>query len=240
MTGKLTKAIDKKHTDAQPGLFFSEPDHSDLSDLSDESGSKQKSAAEIEANNRAACLQPFFIKKHHATTLHYDFRLGHNGVLVSWAIEIGPSLYPGHRRKAKQVDDHRKEYGGFEGVFPQGTPGAGPTILWDSGMWKPLPGYLDVDESLRKGCLRFTLDGKKLKGDWTLIWREGNKESGLNSRWYLIKEADSFARSEGAKSILEEAPNSVISGRSLEYVVREWTEGNGRREAGATLFETEE
>jgi len=235
MTGKRTKPID-----AQPGLFSSEPDHSDLSDLSDESASTRKSTTEIEANNRAACLQQFFIKKHHATTLHYDFRLGHNGVLISWAIEIGPSYYPGHKRKATQVDDHRKEYGGFEGVFPEGTRGAGPTILWDSGMWKPLPEYLDVDESLRKGCLKFTLDGKKLKGNWMLIWREGNKESGPNSKWYLIKEGDSFARSEDAKSILEEEPNSVISGRSLGDVNREWAEGKGKRLPGATLFETEE
>jgi len=240
MTGKRTNRADKKHTDAQPGLFSPEPDHFSVSDLSDESGDKLKNAAEIEANNRAACLQPFFIKKHHATTLHYDFRLGNNGVLVSWAIEIGPSYYPGHKRKATQVDDHRKEYGGFEGVFPEGTRGAGPTILWDSGMWKPLPEYLDVDESLRKGCLKFTLDGKKLKGNWMLIWREGNKESGPNSKWYLIKEADSLARSEDAKSILEEEPNSVITGRSLEDVDREWAEGKGKRLPGATLFGTEE
>ena len=239
MAVKRTKRVDKKHADVQPGLFSSQPDRSSTADLSEESGNTLKSAAEIEENNRAACLQQFFIKKHHATTLHYDFRLGHNGVLVSWAIEIGPSYYPGHKRKATQVDDHRKEYGGFEGVFPEGTYGAGPTILWDSGMWKPLPEYLDVDESLRKGCLKFMLDGKKLKGNWTLIWREGNKESGPNSKWYLIKEPDSFARSEDAKSILEEEPNSVISGRSLEDVNREWTESKGKRQPGATLFETE-
>ena len=239
MTGKRTKRIDKKCTDAQPGLFSSAPDHPSTSYLPNESGSKLKSAAEIEENNRAACLQRFFIKKHHATTLHYDFRLGHNGALISWAIEIGPSYYPEHKRKATQVENHRKENGSFEGVFPEGTYGAGPTILWDEGFWLPLPEYLDVDESLRKGCLKFTLDGKKLKGNWTLIWREGNKESGPNSRWYLIKEADSFARSEDAKSILEEEPNSVSTGRSLEDVKREWSEGKGKRQKGAPLFETE-
>ncbi len=240
MTGKRSKRTDRKHTNAQPELFSSEPDHSSVLALFDESGGKLKSAAEIEANNRAACLQQFFIKKHHATTLHYDFRLAHNGVLLSWAIEIGPSYYPGHKRKATQVDDHRKEYGGFEGVFPEGTYGAGPTILWDSGMWKPLPEYLDVDASLRKGCLKFTLEGKKLKGNWALIWREDNKESGPNSKWYLVKEPDSFARSEDTKSILEEDPNSVSTGRSLEDVKREWTEdkkGSGPR---TTLFGIEE
>lgn len=240
MAGKQIKRNDKKRTDAQPELFFSEPGHSDTPDLQDESGGKRKSAAEIEANNRAACLQQFFIKKHHATTLHYDFRLGHNGVLISWAIEIGPSLYPGHKRKATQVENHRKENGGFEGVFPEGTYGAGPTILWDVGTWKPLPEYLDVDESLRKGCIKFTLDGEKLKGNWMLIWREGNKGSGPDSKWYFIKELDSFARSEDAKSILEEEPNSVSSGRSLEDVIQEWTEGNGKRQPRATLFGTEE
>jgi bifunctional non-homologous end joining protein LigD len=240
MTGKRTKLADKKRTDAQLGLFLSEPDHSSASYLLNESSSTLKSAGEIEENNLAACLRQFFIKKHHATTLHYDFRLGHNGVLVSWAIEIGPSYYPGHKRKATQVDDHRKEYGGFEGVLPEGTYGAGPTILWDSGMWKPLPEYLDVDESLRKGCLKFTLDGKKLKGKWTLIWREGNKKEGPDSKWYLIKEPDSFARSEDAKSILEEEPNSVSTGRSLEDVKREWTEGKKQRKSGATLFQAQE
>ena len=239
MTGRRTKRTDTKRTDVQPGLFSFQPDHSDTSDPGT-SGSKLKSPTEIESNNRAACVQQFFIKKHHATTLHYDFRLGHNGVLISWAIEIGPSYYPGHKRKATQVDDHRKEYGGFEGVLPEGTYGAGPTILWDTGMWKPLLEYLDVDESLRKGCIKFTLDGKKLKGNWMLIWREGNKESGPNSKWYLIKEADSFARDKDAKSILEEEPNSVSTGRSLEDVKREWSEGKGKHQKEASLFETED
>ena len=240
MTIKRAKPKNKNSADAQCDLFSSQPDRSSTPDLPDESGSKLKSASEIEANNRAACLQQFFIKKHRATTLHYDLRLGHNGVLVSWAIEIGPSYCPNHHRKATQVDDHRKEYGGFEGVFPEGAYGAGPTILWDVGTWKPLPEYLDVDESLRKGCLKFTLDGKKLKGDWALTWREGNKGSGLNSRWYFIKEPDSFARSKDAKSILEEEPNSAKSGKSLEDIEREWTEGKGNRKKGAPLFGTEE
>lgn len=241
MTIKRTKSNSKNFTDAQSELFCSKPDRPDTPEPQEESTVKQKSAAEIEENNRAACLQQqFFIKKHRATTLHYDFRLGHNGTLISWAIEIGPSYYPGHKRKATQVENHRKEDGDFEGVFPKGTYGAGPTILWDVGTWKPLPEYRDVDESLRKGCLKFTLEGKKLKGNWTLIWREGNKESGLNSRWYLLKEDDSFARSKDAKNILEEEHNSVKSGKSLEDIEREWTEGKGKREKGAPLFGIEE
>ena len=241
MTEKRTKRIDKMRTGAQPGLFSSQPDNSDSDTpgLSDESGSKLKSAPEIEENNRAARLQRFFIKKHHATTLHYDFRLGHNSTLISWAIEIGLSYYPGHKRKATQVGNHRKEDGIFEGVFPEGAYGAGPTLLWDEGFWWPLPEYLDVDESLRKGCLKFTLDGKKLKGNWALIWREGNKKNGPDSKWYLMKEPDSFAKSEDAKSIIEEEPNSVSTGRSLEDVKREWTEGKKQRKSEATLFETE-
>ena len=241
MTIKRAKPKNKNSADAQRDLFGSQPDRPGAPEPQEDPAGKQKSAAEIEENNRAACLQQqFFVKKHRATTLHYDFRLGHNGTLISWAIEIGPSLYSGHKRKATQVENHRKEDGGFEGVFPKGTYGAGPTILWDEGFWRPLPEYRDVDESLRKGCLKFTLDGKKLKGNWTLIWREGNKESGLNSKWYLIKEPDSFARSKDAKSILEEEPNSVKSGKSLEDIEREWTEGKSKPKKGAPLFATAE
>jgi bifunctional non-homologous end joining protein LigD len=239
MTIRRTKSKNKNSADAQRDLFSSQPDRPSAPEPHEESTVTQKSAAEIEENNRAACLQRFFIKKHHATTLHYDFRLGHNGTLISWAIEIGPSYYPGHKRKATQVGNHRKEDGIFEGVFPEGTYGAGPTLLWDEGFWWPLPEYLDVDENLRKGCLKFTLDGKKLKGNWALIWREGNKKDGPDSKWYLMKEPDSFARTEDAKSIIEEEPNSVSTGRSLEDVKREWTEGKKQRKSEATLFETE-
>ncbi len=206
----------------------------------DKHARKQKSAEEIEEHNRAAVQQLFVIKKHWATRLHYDFRLGWNRVLKSWAVPEGPGDCPSHSREAIQVEDHSREYLAFEGVIPKGRPGAGPTMPWDWGTWKPSAEYLDVESSLRNGCLKFTLYGEKLKGDWTLVRRPGGWRNGLTAIWDLIKEPDQFARSEAARSILEEKPNSVSSGKSLEEVERSWTEGKSKREPGATLFETEE
>src|SRR5918995_430506 len=107
----------------------------------------------------------FCVQKHLASHLHYDFRLEHNGVLLSWAVPKGPSLNPADKRLAMHVEDHPLEYGRFEGVIPSGY-GAGVVMLWDVGTWTPEPAEADVDEMLRKGQLKFTLNGFKLKGSW--------------------------------------------------------------------------
>ena len=112
---------------------------------------------------------PFVIQKHAASHLHYDFRLGWNGVLKSWAIAKGPSYYTGDRRLAVQVEDHPMEYGGFEGIIPKGQYGGGTVMVWDQGTWHPQPGYEDVTKALQEGSLKFVLDGTKLHGKWTLI-----------------------------------------------------------------------
>jgi bifunctional non-homologous end joining protein LigD len=161
---------------------------------------------------------PFVIQKHAASHLHYDFRLGWDGVLKSWACVKGPSYYPGDRRLAVQVEDHPLEYGGFEGTIPKGQYGGGTVMLWDRGTWAPQADYADVTAALLSGSLKFTMYGKKIKGNWTLVRMGGKTTDSKKPNWLLIKEHDAFERSKNAKPITEEAPNSVSSGRDLEQI----------------------
>ena len=161
---------------------------------------------------------PFVVQKHAASHLHYDFRLGWNGVLKSWACAKGPSYYPGDRRLAVQVEDHPIDYGGFEGVIPQGQYGGGTVMLWDQGTWEPQPGHTDVDAGLKQGSLKFTLHGTKLKGNWTLVRMGGKAANEKKPNWLLIKEHDGYERTANDKPITEEAPNSVVTKRSLDQI----------------------
>ena len=151
------------------------------------------------------------VQKHAATRLHYDFRLGWDGVLKSWAVTKGPSYYPGDKRLAVQVEDHPWEYRDFEGTIPKGQYGGGTVMVWDQGSWIP---HGDVDQGLKDGQLKFELHGKKLKGDWVLVRMHGRAgwiEAKTN--WLLIKEKDKFARDSSDEPITEEAPDSAASGR---------------------------
>ena len=151
----------------------------------------------------------FCVQKHLASQLHYDFRLEHDGVLLSWAVPKGPSLDPAVKRLAMHVEDHPLEYGEFEGVIPEGY-GAGIVVLWDRGTWTPEVD--DVAEALGKGDLKFTLDGYKLKGSWVLVRTRG----GDGRSWLLIKHRDDWA---GALDIAEFAPRSVKSNGDFEDVL---------------------
>ncbi|HWP99282.1 MAG TPA: DNA polymerase ligase N-terminal domain-containing protein, partial [Vicinamibacterales bacterium] len=158
---------------------------------------------------RARAGERFFcVQKHLASHLHYDFRLEHDGVLLSWAVPKGPSLDPRDKRLAMRVEDHPIEYGMFEGVIPSGY-GAGIVMLWDYGTWRPQTD--DVDEALRKGELKLTLDGFKLKGSWVLVRTRrpapGGRDDGRS--WLLIKHRDEWA---GELDITTFAPDSVKSG----------------------------
>ncbi len=161
---------------------------------------------------------PFVIQKHAASHLHYDFRLGWNGVLKSWAVAKGPSYYPGDRRLAVQVEDHPMEYGGFEGIIPKGQYGGGTVMVWDQGTWTPQPGYENVDAGLRDGSLKFVMHGTKMKGKWTLVRMGGKAANESKPNWLLIKEHDDFERPETGPAITEEEPNSVVTGRSLDQI----------------------
>ena len=165
---------------------------------------------------------PFVIQKHAASHLHYDFRLGWNKVLKSWAVAKGPSYYPGDRRLAVQVEDHPWDYRDFEGIIPKGQYGGGTVMVWDTGIWEPQKGYEDVTGALRDGSLKFILKGKKLKGKWTLVRmkpREGSRW-GNNGKpnWLLIKEHDDYERGKDAPAITDEAPNSAVTGRTMEQI----------------------
>jgi bifunctional non-homologous end joining protein LigD len=151
----------------------------------------------------------FCVQKHLASHLHYDFRLEYQGVLLSWAVPKGPSLDPRTKRLAMHVEDHPIEYGTFEGVIPEGY-GAGIVMLWDQGTWRPESD--DVDAALKKGDLKFTLDGYKLKGSWVLVRTGGRYPGGSagsgDRSWLLIKHKDDWA---GDVDITTFAPLSVKS-----------------------------
>jgi bifunctional non-homologous end joining protein LigD len=153
----------------------------------------------------------FCVQKHLASHLHYDFRLEHEGVLLSWAVPKGPALDPSIKRFATQVEDHPLDYGEFEGVIPEGY-GAGIVMLWDKGTWEPETE--DVAAALKKGDLKFRLNGFKLKGSWVLVRTRGGP--GDRSNWLLIKHRDEWA---GAIEVTEAFPDSVKSAGDLADIL---------------------
>ena len=132
----------------------------------------------------------FVVHEHHASHLHYDFRLEIAGVLKSWAIPKGPSMNPSEKRLAVMVEDHPLTYGDFEGTIPQGHYGAGPVLLWDTGTFHPEG---DPEATLEEGKLHFSLRGKQLKGTFSLVLMKGR---GSGKEWLLIKGQDAFAKSD--------------------------------------------
>jgi bifunctional non-homologous end joining protein LigD len=149
----------------------------------------------------------YVIQKHAATRLHYDFRLELDGTLVSWAVPKGPSLDPHVRRMAVHVEDHPLGYASFEGVIPKGQYGAGTVEVWDRGVWIPIG---DPREGLRKGKLKFEMDGEKLRGVWNLV-RINSAKNERQEPWLLIKENDEEARPAAEYDIVSELPDSVLS-----------------------------
>ncbi|MHB1206289.1 MAG: DNA ligase D [Rhodospirillaceae bacterium] len=155
----------------------------------------------------------YVIQKHAATRLHYDLRLELDGVFKSWAVTKGPSLDTKVRRLAVEVEDHPLDYGDFEGTIPKGQYGGRTVQLWDRGYWEP-EGPLSPEDMLRKGDLKFRLDGQRLKGGWVLVRMRNDREGGRRTNWLLIKHRDEFAHAGDEDALLAE-DRSVASGRAM-------------------------
>ena len=160
----------------------------------------------------------FVVQKHAASHLHYDFRLEMEGVLKSWAVPKGPSLDPNVKRLAMMVEDHPYDYRSFEGIIPQGEYGGGTVIVWDEGTYEPLDSEAkdkeeqdkELLQSLNSGKVKFTLKGKKLKGEFALVRAHGRGENG----WLLMKLEDKYASTDD----VTKKDKSVISKKTLEQV----------------------
>ncbi len=170
----------------------------------------------------------FVVQEHHATRLHYDFRLEVSGVLVSWAVPKGPSLDPADKRLAIQTEDHPLDYAKFEGTIPAGNYGAGQVIVWDEGTFEP-EGSRSAREQIDGGELKMTLHGHKLKGSFVLVKLRGSRYGKPGKEWLLIKHRDAEARTGWT---IGEHPESVISGRTLQAESKEASKGAPRAALG--------
>jgi bifunctional non-homologous end joining protein LigD len=159
----------------------------------------------------------FVIQKHAATRLHFDLRLEHKGVFRSWAVTRGPSFNPKDKRLAVEVEDHPLEYGDFEGTIPKGEYGGGSVMLWDRGLWAPEPG-VDVDKALKKGELKFVMEGERMHGGWVLVRMPPDEKSKRNN-WLLIKHRDEAA-DETAGDVKDDDDVSVASGRKMDQIAK--------------------
>jgi bifunctional non-homologous end joining protein LigD len=186
-------------------------------------------AGKSPARKKAAAPLAFVIQEHKARRLHYDFRLELDGVLKSWAVPKGPSLDPGEKRLAVEVEDHPLDYGGFEGLIPVGQYGGGTVLLWDRGTW--IPADPDPAAAHTKGMLKFELRGEKLHGNWALVRMGGKAARERRPNWLLVKERDDAAVPQSGDAIVIDNPLSVETGRSLEAVAQDrdrvWNSGKG-------------
>ncbi len=161
------------------------------------------------AASRADRPREFVVQKHRASQLHYDFRVEHDGVMLSWAVPKGPSLDPSVKRLAMQTEPHPIDYNQFEGIIPEGEYGGGTVMIWDRGTWTPETD--DVDRALTKGDLKFTLHGRKLRGSWVLVRTRGGRQ------WLLIKHRDAHVSTE---DLTVTKPLSVVSRRTMAGIAR--------------------
>jgi bifunctional non-homologous end joining protein LigD len=156
----------------------------------------------------------FYVQRHDATRLHYDFRLEIDGTLKSWAIPKGPTLDPAPKRLAAMVEDHPLEYGDFEGNIPKGQYGGGSVMLWDRGTFELL-GDVNALKQIERGDLKFRLSGEKLQGEFAIVLMKGR---GKGNEWLLLKKRDAFAKPGWD---VEEYAYSVKTGRTQEEIAKD-------------------
>jgi bifunctional non-homologous end joining protein LigD len=165
----------------------------------------------------------YVIQKHAATRLHFDLRLELDGVFKSWAVTKGPSINPQDKRLAVEVEDHPLDYGDFEGTIPKGQYGGGTVQLWDRGYWEPI-GKLDAEAQLKKGELKFKLEGDRLHGSWVIVRMKGDRYGGKRTNWLLIKHRDEHAADAATAEAMMSEDFSVASKRKMEDIAA----GKGR------------
>ncbi len=162
----------------------------------------------------------FVVQKHQASRLHYDFRLELDGVLVSWAVPKGPSLDPSQKHLAMKVEDHPMDYRLFEGVIPKGNYGAGTVMVWDEGTYSDAEDNADPAEArkhikagLKKGDLKVTLHGQKLKGSFVLAHMRTSDE---DNAWLLIKHKDEHA----SRADVTNKDKSTLTGKTMNQIAK--------------------
>jgi bifunctional non-homologous end joining protein LigD len=185
-----------------------------------ETTQEPRGALDVKSSNRLR----FVIQKHDASRLHYDLRLELDGVFKSWAVTKGPSLDPHDKRLAVEVEDHPLDYGDFEGTIPKGQYGGGTVMLWDRGHWEP-EGKGSIEQQLKKGDLKFQLDGKRLKGSFVLVRMNGDRFKSKRNNWLLIKHSDARSVEKNGAAVLQDNATSVASGRTMEQIAA----GKGRK-----------
>ncbi len=164
----------------------------------------------------------FVVQMHHATRLHFDFRLEIDGVLKSWAVPKGPTLDPNQKRLAMHVEDHPMEYMTFEGIIPAGNYGAGTVMVWDIGTWEPVSGR-GVKEMMERGDMKFLLHGQKLNGEFAIVRIKGNRPGSKGNEWLMLKKKDAFA--DVSYDVMRH-DRSALTGRTLVEIAadrsRQW------------------
>jgi bifunctional non-homologous end joining protein LigD len=161
----------------------------------------------------------FVVQQHAASHLHYDFRLEMEGVLKSWAVPKGPSLDPDDKRLAMMVEDHPYDYKDFEGNIPARNYGGGNVIVWDNGTYHSLDNDGKDEKTLlaglHKGHISFILEGKKLKGEFSLVKIKGGRQK---NAWLLIKKDDKYA----SDTDVTLRDKSVISKVTLDTLAKKY------------------